>query len=120
MKQVATVAKFETSDRVMVKVDARSYLVIKYDDHYYAIENKCPHLGMSMSRAKISGDEVVCPWHGSRYAICTGENRDWVNSFAGIPMPSWTHKLIGLGRKPAPIKSVKLSQEGDALFWPDE
>ena len=119
MQSIAKVADFGTVDRVKGKVGGESYLGIQYGDDYYAIENKCPHLGMSMSRAKIVDDEIVCPWHGSRYAICNGENRDWVNSFAGVPMPAWTHRLIGLGRKPSPIRTLKLVRDGDSLLWPE-
>lgn len=120
MEKVAKLSDFGSSDRIRLKVDSESYLIVKHNKDFYAISNKCPHLGLSMSRAKIVGDEIVCPWHGSRFAICNGENKDWANSFAGVPMPSWSHKLIGLGRKPAPIKSVKLVQDGDFLFWPGD
>ena len=30
---------------------------------------------------------VQCPWHNSRFDVCTGENLDWVTGFAGHQVP---------------------------------
>ena len=49
---------------------------------------------------------LKCPWHGSRFDVRTGENMDWVNAFAGIPMPKWTHGMISMGKAPAPLQTV--------------
>ena len=81
-----------------------------------AFENKCPHLGLSLSRGKIEGSAITCPWHGSKYDMCSGKNLDWVNSFVGIPMPQWTHGMIAMGKKPHPVATFKASEKGGAVF----
>jgi nitrite reductase/ring-hydroxylating ferredoxin subunit len=38
-----------------------------------AIAATCSHLGGPLHEGKRDGDTVVCPWHGSRFDLCTGE-----------------------------------------------
>jgi nitrite reductase/ring-hydroxylating ferredoxin subunit len=81
-----------------------------------AFENKCPHLGLSLSRGKIEGSAITCPWHGSKFDMCSGKNLDWVNSFVGIPMPQWTHGMISMGKKPHAVATFKASEKNGTVF----
>jgi nitrite reductase/ring-hydroxylating ferredoxin subunit/uncharacterized membrane protein len=38
-----------------------------------AISATCSHLGGPLDEGKRDGDTVACPWHGSRFDLCTGE-----------------------------------------------
>lgn len=92
-----------------------SFLVTRIAGHAYAIENKCAHLGWSMSKGKLSGSTIQCPWHGSKFDVCSGKNLEWVNSFAGAPMPPWTHSLIALGKQPTSIRTFETSEESGVV-----
>ncbi len=98
------------------RVENRSILVTRVDGRPCAVENKCSHLGMSMAKGKLSGSTLQCPWHGSKFDVCSGKNLDWVNSFAGVPTPKWTHGLIAMGKSPAPIQTFEASEEDGAVF----
>jgi nitrite reductase/ring-hydroxylating ferredoxin subunit len=37
-----------------------------------AIAATCSHLGGPLDEGEREGDTVVCPWHGSRFDLCTG------------------------------------------------
>ena len=37
-----------------------------------AIAATCSHLGGPLEEGEREGDTVVCPWHGSRFDLCTG------------------------------------------------
>ena len=37
-----------------------------------ALANTCSHFGGPLARGEREGDIVICPWHGSRFNICTG------------------------------------------------
>jgi nitrite reductase/ring-hydroxylating ferredoxin subunit/uncharacterized membrane protein len=40
-----------------------------------AIAATCSHLGGPLDQGGREGDTVVCPWHGSRFDLCSGEVR---------------------------------------------
>jgi nitrite reductase/ring-hydroxylating ferredoxin subunit len=40
-----------------------------------AIAATCSHMGGPLADGEREGDVVVCPWHGSRFDICSGEVR---------------------------------------------
>ncbi|MGH2928200.1 MAG: Rieske 2Fe-2S domain-containing protein [Solirubrobacteraceae bacterium] len=37
-----------------------------------ALANTCTHLGGPLAEGTRDGDTVVCPWHGSRFDLCSG------------------------------------------------
>ena len=38
-----------------------------------ALASTCTHLGGPLAEGSREGDTVTCPWHGSRFDLCTGE-----------------------------------------------
>jgi nitrite reductase/ring-hydroxylating ferredoxin subunit len=48
-----------------------------FEDHFYAIQDSCPHNGESLSKGRINYlGEIICPWHGYRFDLQTGMARD--------------------------------------------
>jgi nitrite reductase/ring-hydroxylating ferredoxin subunit len=86
-------------------------LLTRVHGQLVAVSERCPHLGFSMARGRCVDGVIECPWHGSRFNLRNGENVDWVRAFAGRPMPSWSHRLIALGRSPAPLRRFEAGEE---------
>ncbi len=99
-----------------VAAGGRSIALTRVAGTVQAFENKCPHLGMALTGGKIENGAIICPFHGSKFDICTGQNLDWVNGFMGIKMPGWTHGVIAMGKKPAGIKTIPASESGGAVL----
>jgi nitrite reductase/ring-hydroxylating ferredoxin subunit len=99
-----------------VKAGGVSLLLTRVKGRAYAIENKCAHLGLSMERGKLDGSTLQCPWHGSKFDMCTGKNLDWVSGVVGVPMPGWTHKIIALGKAPAPVRSFAATEKAGRVW----
>lgn len=94
-----------------------SLLLTRVDGRLQAFENRCPHLGLPLARGRIDNGAIRCPWHGSSFDICSGENLDWCTSIpGGVQMPSWTHKLIALGKKPAPLRRFEVREEKGRIY----
>lgn len=55
-----------------VMVDGVSVVLVKQGERVYALSNTCTHLGGPLSEGKVEGDHIVCPWHGSRFALEDG------------------------------------------------
>ncbi len=50
-----------------------SIAVIKLADGIHDIEDVCTHDYESLGGGLIEGDEIICPRHGARFCIRTGE-----------------------------------------------
>ena len=60
--------QFQTID-----VDGTQIVVFNVAGEYYAIEDVCTHDGGQLTGGQVQGDEIVCPRHGARFCIRTGE-----------------------------------------------
>ncbi len=50
----------------------QSIAIFNLGGTYHAIENTCPHRGGPLAEGMLAGEEVICPWHGSRFNVKTG------------------------------------------------
>ena len=39
---------------------------------FCATQEKCTHKQGPLSKGKLEGSTVTCPWHGSQFNVCTG------------------------------------------------
>lgn len=58
---------------IRVDVDGISVAVYNHDGHLYALESRCTHQGGPLDEGEVSGASVTCPWHGSVFALATGQ-----------------------------------------------
>ena len=47
-------------------------LLYKSGGSICAIGETCSHAGGPLSEGKLDGDQVICPWHASRFDVCSG------------------------------------------------
>jgi nitrite reductase/ring-hydroxylating ferredoxin subunit len=99
-----------------VKANGVSLVLVRRNGAVHALENHCPHIGLPLGKGKIEGDEIVCPFHGSRFNIATGENTDWVAAVAGMKIPPWSRALLSFGKKPQPVRTFPVSVEGQDVY----
>ena len=71
--RVGTIAELEDLETgKLVQADGRSIAIFNLGGRFYAIENTCPRRGGPLAEGMMAGDEVICPWHGSRFNVKTG------------------------------------------------
>jgi len=57
-----------------VEVDGVGVLLSRsWGGEVCAISSVCSHLGGPLEEGSREGDTVICPWHGSRYDLCSGK-----------------------------------------------
>ncbi len=56
-----------------IDIDGTEIAVFNLSGEYYAIENICTHDGGSLSGGKVDCDQIICPRHGARFSIKTGQ-----------------------------------------------
>ena len=84
-EQAATLAADDLVDGALagVEVDGERVVVARCEDgSVCAIAATCSHLGGPLDKGKREGDTVICPWHGSRFALRTGGVLDGPAVFA--------------------------------------
>jgi 3-phenylpropionate/trans-cinnamate dioxygenase ferredoxin subunit len=54
-------------------VDDVQIAVFNVGGKLYAIEDVCTHDGGQLTGGEVEGDQVVCPRHGARFCVRTGE-----------------------------------------------
>lgn len=47
-------------------------LLVRDGDTIHAVQNWCTHAGGPLNEGEVTGDEVQCPWHGSRFCLSDG------------------------------------------------
>jgi len=56
-----------------IDVDGTSVAVFTIGGAYFAIEDVCTHDGGVLTGGAVEDDVIVCPRHGARFSIRTGE-----------------------------------------------
>lgn len=59
-----------------VEVGDRTYRVVSLDGQLLTYDLRCPHLGGPLGEKPLEGARAVCPWHGYRFDVRTGESTD--------------------------------------------
>ncbi len=57
----------------VVNVDGTDVAIFKIDGQCYAIADLCTHDGGEIASGTLDGDEIICPRHGARFCVKTGE-----------------------------------------------
>lgn len=63
-----------------------SFLVVRQHGTLCAMAHSCSHLGGPLSEGTLNDGSVVCPWHGSEFALDDGHV---INGPATVPQPCY-------------------------------
>ncbi|MCS5710894.1 Rieske 2Fe-2S domain-containing protein [Candidatus Berkiella aquae] len=58
---------------IVKAINGHPIALFNLNGEYYAIEDSCPHQGLPLSDGPVLGNEIICPYHGARFCIKTGE-----------------------------------------------
>jgi 3-phenylpropionate/trans-cinnamate dioxygenase ferredoxin component len=56
-----------------VPAGRRMIALVRSGESFYAIEDVCTHDGAELTGGAIEGTEIICPRHGARFCLRTGE-----------------------------------------------
>lgn len=114
MTKVLEIAEIPMDSRKVVDVGVYKVLVINNGGKFFAVENRCPHLGFPLKNGKITEDHgIVCPFHHSAFDLESGDVKAW------SPWPPVVGKALGtLAREKA--LPVFGTMEKDGWLWISE
>jgi len=56
-----------------VTVEGRDVIIFSDGATLHALDNLCPHAGARFTRAKLREGRFICPMHGARFDVTTGQ-----------------------------------------------
>jgi nitrite reductase/ring-hydroxylating ferredoxin subunit len=71
--EVAETSDLEPGAKKRVYVGKQRVLLANVDGVFYAVDDLCTHAFAVMSAGWLDGDEIICPLHGARFNVKTGE-----------------------------------------------
>lgn len=70
--RVAAAADVANGSMMRAKTDGGDVLLARQHGRVCALAHSCTHLGGPLSEGTLKEDSVVCPWHGSEFALDDG------------------------------------------------
>jgi 3-phenylpropionate/trans-cinnamate dioxygenase ferredoxin subunit len=58
---------------ISIPMGRRTIAVARSGEAYFAFEDVCTHDGAALTGGAIEGTEIICPRHGARFCLRTGE-----------------------------------------------
>jgi len=98
--KVAKTSDLAPGDKMLVEYDDEDVGLFNIDGEIYAISDVCTHDGGPLVEGELDGEWVICPRHGARFNVKSGQQT----------MPAFS---------PVPLYEVKI-EDGDILIAPQE
>jgi nitrite reductase/ring-hydroxylating ferredoxin subunit len=71
--KVARVDEVPSGEGKVVRAGDTVLALFNLGGTFYALDNRCTHVGGPLGEGEVEGNQVTCPWHGSVFDITTGE-----------------------------------------------
>ena len=71
--KAAPAASIPPGDYATVEVDGVFVAVFNVAGEFLAVEDVCTHDGGGLAGGAVEGDQVICPRHGARFCLRTGQ-----------------------------------------------
>ncbi len=71
--KVAEVSDVPVGTGKVVQAGGKTLALFNLDGTFYALDNRCTHMGGPLGEGAVEANRVTCPWHGSIFNITTGE-----------------------------------------------
>jgi 3-phenylpropionate/trans-cinnamate dioxygenase ferredoxin subunit len=71
--QIASQEDLPNGERLFVEIDEKKIVVFNLGGDLYALGDVCSHDDGPLGDGEIEGMDIICPRHGARFDIRTGE-----------------------------------------------
>jgi 3-phenylpropionate/trans-cinnamate dioxygenase ferredoxin subunit len=107
--EVGKTGEFEDGSKKKVVAQGQEILLARVGDSYYAVSNRCPHMGGELSEGKLEGTVITCPRHGSQFELRDGKVVRWLKG-------SGLSSAVGRALKPPkPLNTYAVKVEGNTI-----
>ena len=121
-KKCSELESFSDNPQQVFKIKREDILVIKIEDNFYALNDKCPHAYLSLqgSDIDVKSGTIACRWHKSEFCYKTGEVREWmkISNFqkmlGKMGLNAEAKEISQMERIPADVYKTK---QQDGFIW---
>ena len=89
--KVGKTSDLAPGEKMLVEYEDEDVGVFNIEGQFYAISDVCTHDGGPLVEGVLAGDQIICPRHGARFNVKTGEQ----TMPAYIPVPLYQVKIEG-------------------------
>ena len=122
--KIAEEGTFNEKSEQLHKIKRDDILVVKDGDGFYAINNRCPHLGLPLDVGGCNKDNktIHCKFHSSDFSYDTGEVKEWLNVKGFEKFMMWLFSKFDADAKkmmtmePKPVETFPTKVE-DGHVW---
>ena len=122
--KLAEVNSFQDNPQQLLKIKRDDILVIKDEEKFYAINNRCPHLGLALNLGgcDMKNKTVHCKFHSSDFSFETGEAKEWLNVKGFEKFMMWLFTKFDPDAKkmmtmePKPVETFQTKVEEDHVW----
>lgn len=83
-KVTLNISKIAEGKPERVEIEGTGVLIARVGNSFYAMGDKCTHMGCSLSEGTLEGTIITCPCHGSKFDITNGQVVAWVDKHPTI------------------------------------
>lgn len=74
MIKIGKISDIPEGEGRVFRINSKEIAIFRLESGVAAIDNRCPHQNGPLADGIIVGDEVICPLHGHRFNLKTGES----------------------------------------------
>ena len=72
--KIAEANQLQPGEMKSFPLENKMVLLANVDGTFYALDNKCPHMGGSLVDGDLEDVTLTCPRHGAKFDVRTGKN----------------------------------------------
>ena len=73
LQKIATTNEISNGEMKSFVIKDKEILIVNVHGEFFAIDNRCSHMGGNLSEGTLEDDIIICPRHGSRFNVRNGE-----------------------------------------------
>lgn len=79
--------ELKAKGRLVLRGRHRPVLLVYENEHVFALDNRCPHMGFPLDRGTIEDGILTCHWHHARFDMASGCTFDlWADDVPTCPV----------------------------------
>ncbi|MGQ4810336.1 3-phenylpropionate/cinnamic acid dioxygenase ferredoxin subunit [Candidatus Entotheonellaceae bacterium PAL068K] len=90
--RLASIEEVPESEGREFRVGKRFVALFRFENQFYAMEDRCPHAGAPLNNGPVQDGTVMCLWHGWCFNLHDGA---CVNLPRGIDVPTYPVSVRG-------------------------